>query len=56
MTKIGDEVKRETKVEEHHRKIREEINRKVVSFCWTWAILRKALGTFLYFEIWIFRR
>ncbi|XP_006541529.1 uncharacterized protein LOC209005 isoform X1 [Mus musculus] len=28
MTKIGDEVKRETKVEEHHRKIREEINRK----------------------------
>uniref|UniRef100_UPI0034E0C9E5 uncharacterized protein LOC501642 isoform 5 n=1 Tax=Rattus norvegicus TaxID=10116 RepID=UPI0034E0C9E5 len=28
LTKIGDEVRRETKVEEHHRKIREEINRK----------------------------
>ncbi|XP_021042987.1 fibrous sheath-interacting protein 2-like [Mus pahari] len=28
LTKIGDEVKRETKVEEHRRKIREEINRK----------------------------
>ncbi|GAB1302761.1 Fibrous sheath-interacting protein 2-like [Apodemus speciosus] len=28
LSKIGEEVKRETKVEEHRRKIREEINRK----------------------------
>lgn len=56
MIKIGDEVKREIKVEEYYRKIREEINRKVVSFCWIWVILRKVFGIFLYFEIWIFRR
>ncbi|MEJ1275891.1 putative gene 595 [Cricetulus griseus] len=32
LIKIGEEVKREGKIEEHRRKIREEINRKVVNF------------------------
>lgn len=56
LTKIGDEVKREAKVEEQRQKVREEAHRKVKwAFTDNLGYLRESFCQFWYFKVWIIK-
>jgi hypothetical protein len=49
LNKIGEEVKREEKIEERNQKIRDEINKKVVIFYQRLGLFEEKLLPFLIF-------